>query len=86
LASNHSEFITRSYEYDISYGGVVNTWTVDPITCNPTWDTTSVVYFLGDSTNKQKLTLVFTMNPQLSKIIKIDQYQPRSHTFYNAKW
>lgn len=87
LASSSNEFNSRTSGYTITYGGTVNTWTIDKTTCNPTWDTISVVYFLTDNNGEHK-NLVFTLDPQLTKIINIDEYNARfqSSTNYDIPW
>lgn len=85
LVITNSEFASRTSGYTLTYGGIINTWTIDKTTCNPSWDTVSVVYYLSDVNGKIVKNLVFTMDPQLSKVTKIDEYAAK-YQGYSANW
>jgi len=88
LAENNSEFISRTSGFTVTYGGIINTWTINKSTCSPAWDTVSTVYYLSNVGGKTVKNLVFTMDPQLSKVTKIDEYAARfqSSTNYDIPW
>lgn len=87
LVNANSEFAIRTSGYTLTYGGIINMWTVDNVTCNPSWDTVSVVYYLSDTSGKIVKNLVFTMDPQLNKVTKIDEYAAKFQTTgYSSNW
>jgi hypothetical protein len=78
IASSHNEFSTRTAGKIASFGSIFNTWTIDKTTCNPSWDTVNVVYYLTDANGKNGENLVFTIDPQLTKVMGVDEYVPTS--------
>ncbi len=88
LASSSNEFASRTLGYTLQYGGVFDIWKIDNTTCNPTWESVNVVYFLEDVQGKYQKNLVFTMDPQLTKITGISEYTAPdfSTTVYNTNY
>jgi hypothetical protein len=89
IASSHNEFAIKTLGKSVTFDSVYNTWTIDRTTCNPTWDTTNVVYRTSDVNGKNVHDLVFTMDPQLTKVMKINEREittSYSTTKYNKIW
>jgi hypothetical protein len=65
---------------DIKYNGLQDSWNIDPVTCTPTLDKVSASYFLDDKSGNVKRVAVVTMDSQLSKIEKTEDYEPKYAT------
>lgn len=88
MVTSAGDFNGRTAGYTLQYGGVFNIWKIDDQTCSPTWQSVNVVYFLDDAQGKYQKNLVYTLDPQLTKITAVSEFKSHiaSTTLYNTQY
>ncbi|HSB57752.1 MAG TPA: hypothetical protein VLD38_08095 [Nitrosopumilaceae archaeon] len=85
LASSNSEFNDRTQGYIISNSDIFNEWQINKTDCTPVWKDVNIVYFLNDTSGYAK-NLVFTLDPELKTVIKVDEYKAGFAFISNTHW
>jgi hypothetical protein len=73
LASDHSEFESRTGDFKREFNSIFNRWTIDTTDCSADWQTVNVVYSLYNDTGYVK-NVVFTEDPELTKVIEVSEH------------
>jgi hypothetical protein len=82
MAVNSGEFQDRVKGYTPIFNSIFHDWTVDRTNCAAIWNDVNVVYFLND-TNGYAKNLVITLDPGLTKIMKVDEYKSVKFTTFS---
>lgn len=81
LASTNSQFAALTSGYVYKFDSIFNNWTVNKADCSLTWNSINAVYHLYDSKGNYAYNLVFSLDPQLTQVTKVDEYKPVFATY-----